>query len=145
IGLQMNIPLRNRQAQASMATAQLQLRQNELSLTKSISQVRVDINNALIAVRQARARYDSAVLSHTLEDQLLDAEHKKFQLGTSTPFQIISVQRDLANAELAEVQALVAYGLAKAQLDQATGRTLENNGVDIDEARTGKVSREAPP
>jgi outer membrane protein len=145
IGAQLNIPLRNRSAQANMANAQLQLRQSELTYQKSINQVTVDIQNALTAVLQARARYDSAVQSVTLEEQLLDAEQKKFALGTSTPFQVIQVQRDLANAQQTEVQALTAYGLAKVQLDQAMGTTLENNHVEIDDAKSGRVPQSPSP
>ncbi|MBV9398180.1 MAG: TolC family protein [Bryobacterales bacterium] len=145
VGAQLNIPLRNRAAQANMAVAQLQLRQSELQVQKSVNQIRQDVNNALIAIEQARARYSAADKSVVLEQQLLDAEQKKYALGTSTPFNVIQVQRDLANSQLAEVQALTAYGLAKAQLDQALGSTLENNNVQVDEAKTGKVERPPDP
>jgi outer membrane protein TolC len=143
VGAQLNIPLRNRAAQANMAVAQLQLRQNELQVQKNVNQIRQDVNNALIAIEQARARYSAAEKSVVLEQQLLDAEQKKFALGTSTPFNVIQVQRDLANSQLAEVQALTAYGLAKAQLAQALGTTLEDNNIRVDEAKLGKVERAA--
>jgi outer membrane protein len=145
IGVQLNIPLRNRSAQADYATAAVQLRQNELNLQKAINQIRVDVQNAQIARQQARAQYDAAVQTRILQEQTLDAEQKKFQLGSSTPFFVIQAQRDLATAEQAEVAALTAYGLAKANLDQVTGVTLEQNNISIDEARTGKVSRQSNP
>jgi len=145
VGAQLNIPLRNRAAQANMAVAQLQLRQNELEVQKSVNQIRQDVNNALIAIDQARARYDSAEKSVVLEQQLLDAEQKKLAVGTSTPILVISVQRDLANAQLTDVQALTAYGLAKAQLNQALGTILEDHNIQVDEAKTGHVSRPPDP
>jgi outer membrane protein len=144
-GFQLDIPLRNRAAQANMAIAQLQMRQNELEVQKSVNQIRQDVNNALIAIDQARARYDAAEKAVVLEQQLLDAEQKKYALGTSTPFNVISVQRDLANAQLSDVQALTAYGLAKVQLDQALGTVLESNRIEMEEAKTGKVSRPPSP
>ena len=128
-----------------MAVAQLQLRQSELEVQKSVNQIRQDVNTALIAIDQARARYDSAEKSVVLEQQLLDAEQKKLAVGTSTPILVISVQRDLANAQLTDVQALTAYGLAKAQLDQALGTILDDNRIQIDEAKTGHVSRPPDP
>jgi outer membrane protein len=144
-GVQLDIPLRNRAAQANMAIAQLQQRQSELEVQKSGNQIRQDVNNALIAIENARARYDAAEKSVVLEQQLLDAEQKKYALGTSTPFNVISVQRDLANAQLSDVQALTAYGLAKVQLDQALGTVLESNRIEMEEAKTGKVSRPPSP
>lgn len=141
VGFQMNIPLRNRAAQADMATAQLNLRQSELQLQKQINAIRVDIQNGVIAVQQARARYQAALKTRELQEETLDAEQKKFALGTSTPFLVIQAQRDLANAQQSEVVALGLYGLAKVQFDQVTGQTLINNKIEIDEARKGTLSR----
>src|SRR5262249_10862444 len=86
IGFTLNIPLRNRAAQADMATAQLQLRQTELQLQKAINQIRVDVQNALIQVQQARSQYQAATKSRVLQEQTLDAEQKKLELGASTPY-----------------------------------------------------------
>jgi outer membrane protein TolC len=141
IGFQLNIPLRNRAAQADYATAQLQLRQSELNYQKTLNQIRADIQNALTAVQQTRARYQSATKSRVLQEQTLDAEEKKNALGASTVYNVILVQRDLANARQAEVTALTAYAQAKLQLDVATGLLLERNNIRIDEARNGRVSR----
>ncbi len=145
IGLQLNLPLRNRAAQADYATAVLQLRQNELGLQKQINQIRVDVSNALIALQQARAQYQAATQTRILDEQALDAEQKKFQLGSSTPFLVIQAQRDLATARQGEVAALTAYGLARVQLDQVTGDTLDKNSVQIEEAKAGKVARPSNP
>ena len=145
VGFQLNIPLRNRAAQADYATATLQLRQTELTLQKQINQIRVDVQNALIALQQARSQYQAATQTRILQEQSLDAEQKKFQLGSSTPFLVIQAQRDLATARQSEVTALTAYGLARAQLDQVIGDTLDKNNIQIDEAKTGKVSRTSNP
>ena len=60
VGATLVIPLRNRSAQADMATAQLQYRQTELGLQKAINQIRVDVQTALTALQQARAQYAAA-------------------------------------------------------------------------------------
>jgi outer membrane protein len=141
VGLTLNIPLRNRTAQANMITAELNLRQNELSVQRQINQIRVDVQNGLIAVQQARAQYQAAVQSRVLAEQTLDAEQKKLAVGASTPFLVIQAQRDLATAADAEVQAQAQYALARNQLDLASGMTLENNHVEIEEAKAGRVSK----
>jgi outer membrane protein TolC len=143
IGAQLTIPLRNRAAEANSATAQLNLRVTELGVQRLVNLIRLDVQNALIALRQARVRYDAAVKNTRLEEQLYDAEQKKFQIGTSTGINVIQVQRDLATARLNEVQALNAYALAHVQMDQATGVILETNHVEMDQAKTGRVSRPA--
>jgi outer membrane protein TolC len=141
IGATLNIPLRNRSAQADMATAQLQYRQTELTLQKAINQIRVDVQTALTSLTQSRAQFTTASKAVDLQLQTLDAEQKKLALGASTPYNVILIQRDVANAQLSLVQARAAYAQSKVLLDQAVGRVLERNNVQIDEARTGRVSR----
>jgi outer membrane protein len=127
--------LRNGQAQADNAIDQLSIRQSQLSNAKDINQAQVDILNAVVAVRQARARYDAAVRGHTLNQQLLEAEQKKFSLGTSTPSLVIQQQRDLTTAQSTETAALVSYADARVGLDQTLGTVLDTHHVSIATAK----------
>lgn len=144
-GFQLNIPLRNRAAQADYTTAQLNIRQSELLLQRQVNGVRVDVQNALIALQQARARYQAAEKNRALQEQTLDAEQKKYALGASTVYMVIQAQRDLATAESSRVAALSSYARARTQLDLATGLTLTTNNIEIEEARRGTVSRPPSP
>ena len=140
-GLSLNIPIRNRAAQSDYVTSELEIRQNELNLRKSINQVRVDVQNAVIGLQQARARYEAAVKSRVLQEQTLDADQKRYALGAATAFQVVQDQRDLATAHSSEVQAMANYTHARIAFDQALGRTLDVNHVSVDEALAGHVSR----
>ena len=141
VGLNLTIPLRNRAAQANVATASLNLRQNQLFLQRQINQIRVDVQNAITAVNQARAQYEAAVKGRVLQEQTLDADQKKLALGATTVYQVIQDQRDLTTAAAAEVTAQATYAGARVQLDVATGSTLANNNVEFDEAKAGHVSK----
>ena len=140
-GFSLNIPLRNRAAQSDYVTSMLELRQNQLNLQKNTNQVLVDVQNAVIGLQQARARYEAAVKSRELEDQTLTADQKRYSLGAATAFQVIQDQRDLATTQSSEVQALANYTHARIAFDQALGTTLEVNHVSIDEALKGRISR----
>lgn len=145
IGVNLSIPLKNRAAQANVATATLNLRQNQLFVQRQINQIRVDVQNTLIAVNQARAQYQAAVKGRVLQEQTLDADQKKLALGATTVYQVIQDQRDLTTAAAAEVAAQAAYATARVQLDVAAGMTLRNNNVEFDEAKAGHVSRGPSP
>ena len=145
IGFQLNIPLRNRAAQADMLLDQLTVRQREISIQQLENQVRVDVQNALIALQQSRATYLAANKTRVFREQTLDAEQKKYALGASTIFNVILVQRDLAQAQSAEVNALSAYSRARVQMDTATGQTLNNNNISVSEAFRGAVARPPAP
>jgi outer membrane protein TolC len=140
-GLTLNIPLRNRAAQSDMIRDQLTVRQQEIALQQLENQIRVDVQNALIGLQQARARFQAATKARVLQEQTLDAEQKKYALGASTIFNVILVQRDLAQAQSAEVAALSNYSRARVEFDRATGQTLPHSGVTVDEAAKGSVSK----
>jgi outer membrane protein TolC len=142
-GFSLNVPLRNRAAQSDYVTSEIELRQNELALQKQINQVRVDVQNAVIGLRQARARYDAAVEGRILLQQTFEGDRKKYELGAATPYQVVQDQRDLAAAQSAEGQAMANYTHARIALDQALGTTLEVNHISMDEAIAGRV--QSPP
>jgi len=143
VGVSLNIPLRNRSAQADMVRDQLTVRQSEIRLQQSLNQVRVEVQNALISLQQARARYQTSVKNRVLQEQTLDAEQKKYALGASTIFFVIQAQRDLTAAQANEVAALSTYARARNELERSTGQTLSANSIQIDEAMKGSVSRPA--
>jgi outer membrane protein TolC len=140
-GFSLTIPFRNRAAQADYVTDQLQLRQAELRLQRSANQVTVDVKTALIGLQQARARYETAVDTRKLGEQSLKDEQNRFQHGVSSVTLVIQAQRDLANDEDAEVQAMANYTHAKIAFDLAMGRTLDVNHISMQEAATGHVAR----
>ncbi len=141
VGVTLNIPLRNRAAQADMTRDQLAVRQSELRLQAQLNQLRVEVQNSLIGLQQARARYQAAYKSRILQEQTLDAEQKKYALGASTIYFVIQAQRDLATAQGAEVTALSNYSRARVEMDRATGQTIFANNIQVDEAVRGSISK----
>lgn len=139
-GFSLSIPLRNRAAQSDYATSLIEIRQNELTLQKTINQIRVDVQNAVIGIQQARARHEAAVKARGLAEQTLAADQKKFELGATTAFQVVQDQRDLATALSSEVQAMANFTHARISLDQALGRTLEVNGISVEDALKGQAN-----
>ncbi len=140
-GFSLNIPLRNRAAQSDYVTSLIEIRQTELSLQKSMNQIRVDVRNAVIGLQQARARYDASVQARILQQQTLEADQKKYTFGATTVYQVVQDQRDLASAQSAEVQAMANYTHARISFDQALGRTLEVNNISLNEALSGAVAK----
>ena len=141
VGFQLNVPLRNRSAQADYTRDSLTLRQAELRERQQMNQVRVDVQTAQIGLVQSRSRYMAAQKTRVLQEQALDAEQKKYQLGASTIYFVIQAQRDLATAQGAEVAAMANFMRAKTQLEFVTGQTLQAHSIKLDEAQMGSVAR----
>jgi outer membrane protein len=141
VGLQLNIPIRNRAAQAAQIRSELEYRQAQMRQQQIENQVGIEVRNAQYAVQQNRASVESAKAAVELGRQSLDAEQKKYQFGTSTNTLVLQYQSQLATAESTLVNATVAYEKSRIELDRATGQLLDHNGISIDDAARGQVTR----
>src|SRR5580692_1429465 len=141
VGISLNIPLRNRAAQAVQIRSELEYRQAEMRLQQIQNQVGIEIRNAQYAVQQNRASVESARAALDLARQSLDAEQKKFQFGTSTNTLVLQYESQLATAESGLVNATVAYEKSRIELDRATGTLLDHHGISVDDAAKGQVTR----
>jgi outer membrane protein len=141
VGLQLNIPLRNRAAQAVQIRSELEFRQAQMRLQQIENQVGIEVRNAQFAVQQNRASVDSARAAVDYARQSLDAEQKKYQFGTSTTTLVLQNQSGLATSESTLVNAMVAYEKSKIELDRSTGQLLDRIGISIDDAARGQVTR----
>jgi outer membrane protein TolC len=139
VGFQMNIPLRNRAAQADQVRSELEYRQAELRYQQLQNQIRIEVQNAQFAVTQNRARVESARKARDLAQRTYEIEQKKLALGASTSLSLLQVGRDLALAESNLVAATTTYQKSRVELDRVIGTTLEHNGISMDDAELGHV------
>jgi outer membrane protein TolC len=138
VGLNITLPLRNRIAQADVTRDEILLRQSQVLQEQLHKQAQLEVEDALIAMRRARASYEAAVQTQKLQQESLDTEQAKFEVGASTSFFIIQYQSFLAQARSTVVVAKSAYLKARAALERATGTILDDNNVALGEAMRGR-------
>jgi outer membrane protein len=142
VSLNVQIPIRNRSAQADNQRAILTQRQLEAQLQQLKNAALLDVRITYIALIQDRAQVDAASKARELQQQTFDAEQKRYALGASTVYLVIQTQRDLISAQGTELRALANLAEAKANYERAVGRTLEVNRVTIADAKSGEAERE---
>ena len=145
IGIQLNLPLKNRIAQGDFARDEITLRQTEIRFQQLQNQVRLEVEGALIATQRARAAYEAAVEARKLQEQSLQIEMEKYDNGLSTNFLVMQYQSYLAQARSTEVAARGVYIKARVALERAIGETLQNHNIAIDEVYRGKLSTAPAP
>ncbi len=134
IGLQLTLPLRNRIAQADATRDELQLRQTQIRERQLRNQAQLEVEDALIGMRRARASYEAAAQTRKLQEESLEAEQIKFMEGASTSFFVIQYQSYVAQARSTELAAKGAYLKARAAMQRALGSILDDNGISFDAA-----------
>jgi outer membrane protein len=141
VGLQLNIPIRNRAAQATQVRSEFEYRQAQLRIQQLENQVRIEVRNAQFGVQQNRASVASAQAAVDLARQSLDAEQKKYALGASTATLVLQNQTALTQAESTLISAKAAYEKSRLELDRATGSLLEHAQIQIADAERGQVTQ----
>jgi outer membrane protein TolC len=144
VGLNLNIPLRNRVAKADQYRSELEYRQAELRQEQLKKQIRIEVRNAQYALEQTRARVQAAQKARDLAQKTFDITKQEQTLGAGSSYQTMTAQRDLAVSQLDLVDAMTTYEKARVELDRATGTTLEHNGIKIQDAINGTITSPSP-
>jgi outer membrane protein TolC len=100
----------------------------------AVQQIQLEVRTALIQAETNLARIDSAQTARELAEIKLDAERTRFDLGVSTLRFVLEEQRNVAQAQTNELQAVVNFTKSLVDLDRAMGMTLKQNNVEIDKA-----------
>jgi len=139
VGATFTYILGNDAARSSLLVNQVQRRQNQLRIDQTRYSIAVEVRNAIrelkIASKQLEARRKALVFA----EKQLEAEQQKFQIGSSTNFQVLEYQGNLINARYQVILALVRYTKAETDYDRAIGKLLENRQVDIETSSEGIV------
>jgi outer membrane protein len=141
VGLTLNIPLRNREAQANQVRAELEYRQAQVRLHQLENQVRIEVRNAQFDVKQNRASVEAAQYAVDFARQTLDADQQKLKVGLTTTTAILQDASVLTTSESNLVSAKAAYEKSCIELDRATGLLLDHSGIDVTEATRGQITR----
>ena len=140
VGLQLNIPLRNRAAQSAQIRSELEYQQAQMALQQAENKINIEVRNAQFGVLQNRASVASAQAAVDLARESLNAEQKKYGLGASTSTLVLQYQSGMTGAEVTLVSAKAAYEKAQIELDRATGLLLEHANIQIADAERGEVT-----
>jgi outer membrane protein TolC len=109
--LQLNVSynLFGSQADAQYARARVQRNQSQARLRALELQVATEVTNAALNVQSNLKRVEAAVAARELAEKRLEAEQSKFEVGMTTNFFVVQAQRDLRDAQNAELRALADY------------------------------------
>jgi outer membrane protein len=141
VGVNINITLRNRTAQADQARSQMEYHQSQMRLQQLYAQIRIQVINSQYALTNDRAQVQAAQAAKDYAAQSLDAEQKKYKLGASTTALVLQQQRNLALSENTLISDTAAYARDRAALGQLLSNTLDKYGINIQEAASGTVAQ----
>ena len=137
--LSLNLPIRNRAAQAALGISQVNKKRDLYSQRATLQSIDLEARNAVHALEQAKLSMAGAKIARDLTQKNLEAEQRKYDLGAETIFVLLDTQNQLATADLTLVQAQVSYQLALTAVQHATGELLERYHVQIKDPKPSIV------
>lgn len=143
-GITLQIPLRNRVAQATAARALANMRQMEAQAQRDRNLVVQDVRTAEANVAEARKAIEVSHQLTNLAQQELDGYKQMFKLGKVDYFFVTQAEDTFIQAKGSELQSRDNYAKALAQFGEATATTLDRYHIRMDDARQGHVSRLDP-
>jgi outer membrane protein TolC len=131
LGLTLQFPIRDRRAAADLANSMVQKRLDVLRERSAVEKIRLDVLTAVSNLESAKAGVKLAKVAADFAKKQVDAEQKKYDLGTNVMYFVLVAQTDLVNAESALVSQSIQYRKSLLDLYRYTGELLEQRGIAI--------------
>jgi outer membrane protein TolC len=130
-GLRLLHELGEGSAKAEAREADLRYEQSKAALDNLASLIGMEVRQALAELTRAHQQIGASAETRRLQEQTLQAEKERQEVGSSTSLLVAQAQRDLLSSQIAEQEALVAYRLALTRLWLAEGSLLERRGITV--------------
>jgi HAE1 family hydrophobic/amphiphilic exporter-1 len=131
VGVQINLPLRNRTAEAQLGRSLVEAERIAAQREQLEQLIQVDVRNALQSVHTAESRLRAAASARQASELQYQSEQRKLDAGQSTVFLVLERQTQLTTARGNELRAQTDLNKAIAELQRATGNSLEANNVVV--------------
>ncbi|HYP52187.1 MAG TPA: TolC family protein [Pyrinomonadaceae bacterium] len=131
VGVNINLPFRNRTAQAQLGRTLVDEERIRVQREQLEQLIQVDVRNALQLVRTAESRLRAAASARSASEQQYESERRKLDAGQSTVFLVLERQTALTTARGNELRAQTELNKAVAELQRATGNSLEATRVEV--------------
>ncbi|MGH9430563.1 MAG: TolC family protein [Terriglobia bacterium] len=130
--LTLTLPIRNHAGQAALGSARVNRRRDLYAERQAGQTIDLDVRNSVHDLEEAKLSMSAAKVALDLAHKTLQAEQRKYELGTETIFFVLEAQTELASAEQSLVQSEINYQIAVNEVEHATGGLLSRYRVQVE-------------
>lgn len=131
VGVRLSHFLGNRASQGRDLAARASRAQAVAAIDNLTQLVGLDVRLAANELERSRQQIAATRATRIFQEQSLQAEKERFEVGSSTSLEVAQAQRDLLQSQIAEVETIVNYRIALVKLYLAEGSLLERRGVSV--------------
>jgi outer membrane protein len=137
-GLTVSYPVGQSYEEAGLARAGIERRQAAQRIASLQLEAAEAVRQAARQVQSTVERIDAARAGATLAEQRLDTEQRRFEVGLSTSFLVTQAQRDLVQAQVNLLQAMLDHQSSLVNFEAvqqapplSAGQTIALSGADV--------------
>lgn len=131
VGLTLTVPLHDLTLDQAVVNTRIAADQAQVRVEEARHQVGIEVQDGVRNVRVSLKQAELSQRVRELSEKQLEFEREKLQVGRSSNFQLITLQNNLAAAQVRELEAMITYLNAQTILDQILGTTLETWHIDV--------------
>jgi len=133
LGVEVNIPLGNRQQVSQYRISKLELKKLEFEKKKIELNLVKEIDSAIANINTNYQRVEATMASRKLAKEALDAEINKLETGTSTSHDVLQFQEELSRARAQEIRAIIDLNQSIIELYRVEGTILNRLNIDFEQ------------
>ena len=130
-GVRIEVPIGNAAAESAYRMARIERERMAASYRQQVSDVALDVSEALGDVRSDRERMAATRVARELSEENLKNQMKRYDVGMTTTTDLLRFQNDVASARLAEIRSVIDYNNSLARFERSQGALLDRFNVEI--------------
>ena len=131
-GLTLQLPIKDRQTAANLADALVQKRIDAYTKRSTEENIRLQVLTAVQSLNSAKEGIRIGTIARDLARKRVEADQKRYELGATTLYFVLSSQTDFITAESNLVNQIINYRRSELNLLQRTGQLLEERGIVLE-------------
>lgn len=131
LSLNVSYPIGTSAADANLARGRVQVQQAQAQIKQIELQIATEVTNIASTLQSNQERVQAARAARELAEKRLEAENSKFEVGMSTNYFVVQAQRDLSDAQISELRALLDYNKSLVDFDRVQQTGLSRANITI--------------
>ena len=131
-GLNLQLPIKDRQTAANLADALVQKKIDAYTKRSTEENIRLQVLTAVQSLNSAKEGIRIGTIARDLARKRVEADQKRYELGTINLYFVLSSQTDFITAESNLVNQIINYRRSELNLLQRTGELLAERGIVLE-------------
>jgi len=133
LGLKLEIPLGNREAEGRYRQTKLERMKMETEIKSLDEKIANEVKKGILDIQTTIKMREASGVTVEYAEQNLQVEEQRFKAGESTSYDVLKLQKDVTEAKTRHIKALIEYTKAWARVRAAEGVSLKEYEIEFNE------------